>query len=69
MQGSDLPDGLGEGVGQAVERIGGLGKESWAELADVPGGAVATAGAVGGAEPIEHDGQPGGEDAGPVLVR
>jgi hypothetical protein len=48
-----LPDGFGQGIGQAGGRVGGEGEESWAELVDVPGGAMAAAGvgAVGGAEP------------------
>ena len=46
MQAGHLPDGLGQAAGW----VGGEGEESWAELADVPGGAVATAraGAIGG---------------------
>src|ERR671912_1655957 len=71
MQGSDLPDGFGQGIGQAAGWVGSLSQQPWAELADVPGRAVATAGAgaVGGAQPIQHDGQARGCDAGPVLIR
>jgi hypothetical protein len=71
MQAGDLLDGLGQGVDQAAGGVGSLGKDSGAELADEPGGAVTTAGAgaVGGAEPIQHHGQARSEDAGPVLVR
>jgi hypothetical protein len=58
MEAGDLLDGLGQGVDQAAGGVGGEGEQSGAELADEPGGAVATAGpgAVGGAEPIEHHG-------------
>ena len=70
MQAGHLADGLGQGIGQAAGRVGGEGEESRAELADVPGGAVATAGpgAIGGAQPIQDHGQARSEDAGPVLV-
>jgi hypothetical protein len=58
MEAGDLLDGLGQGVDQAARRVGSLGKQPWAELADVPGGPVATAsaGAIGGAQPIQHHG-------------
>src|SRR5215211_8354222 len=70
MEAGDLLDRLGQGVDRAAGRVGGKGEQSRAELVDEPGGAVATAGAgaVGGAEPIQHHGQAGGEDTGPVLV-
>ena len=71
MEAGDLADGLGQGIGQAVGGVTGFGEESGAELVDEPGGAVAAAGAgaVGGAEPIQHHGQARGEDARPVLIR
>jgi hypothetical protein len=71
VEAGDLLDRLGQGVDQATARVGGLGKDTWAELAHVPGRAVAAAGAgaIGGAVPVQDDGQAGDEDAGPVLVR
>src|SRR4029453_5023142 len=71
MEAGDLADGFGQGIGQAAGWVGSLSQQPWAELADVPGGAVAAAGAgaVGGAQPIQHHGQARGSDAGPVLIR
>src|SRR5215211_4932831 len=71
MEAGDLLDRLGQGVDRAAGRVGGKGEQSRAELVDEPGGAVAAAGAgaVGGAEPIQHHGQARSEDARPVLIR
>jgi hypothetical protein len=54
MQAGHLADGLGQGIGQAAGWVGGEGEESWAELADIPGGAVAAAraGAIGSAQSV-----------------
>jgi hypothetical protein len=70
MQAGDLADGLGQHIGRTIGGIGGQGQQSRAELADEPRRAVTTAGAspVRGAEAIQHDGQAGGCDAGPVLI-
>jgi hypothetical protein len=48
--------GVGQGIGQTAGRVGGEGEESGAELADVPGRAVTTAGpgAIRSAQPIQH---------------
>jgi hypothetical protein len=69
MEAGDLANGLGQGIGQAVGRVRGQGEQTWPELADVPGGAVAAAGAgsVRGAKSIQDDGEAGSCDAGPVL--
>src|SRR5215216_369486 len=71
MEAGDLADGLGEGIGEAVGRVRCEGEESWAELADVPGGPVAAAGAgsVRGTQPVQDDSEAGGCSAGPVLIR
>ena len=47
VEAGDLADGLGQGIGQATERVAGQGEQSGAELADVPGRAVAATSARG----------------------
>src|SRR5918993_6124390 len=70
MQAGDLADGLGQRIGRTIGGICCQGQQSRAKLADEPRRAVATAGAgpIRGAEAIQHDGQAGGCDAGPVLI-
>src|ERR671912_185810 len=70
MQAGDLADGLGQRIGRTIGGLRCQGQQSRAKLADEPRRAVATAGPgpIGGAEAIQHDGQAGGCDAGPVLI-